>query len=125
MPGGRVMRRMGMVIGIRPEHIAEYRRLHAAVWPEVLARIAASHIRNYTIFLREPENLLFGYWEYHGVDFEADAAEIAADPATQDWWRLCGPCQDPLESRADNEWWAVMEEVFHTDLPGEETDGQA
>lgn len=125
MPGGRVMRRMGMVIGIRPEHIAEYRRLHAAVWPEVLARIAASHIRNYTIFLREPENLLFGYWEYHGVDFEADAAKIAADPATQDWWRLCGPCQDPLESRADNEWWAMMEEVFHTDLPGEETDGQA
>lgn len=125
MPGGRVMRRMGMVIGIRPEHVAEYKRLHAAVWPEVLARIAASHIRNYTIFLREPENLLFGYWEYHGVDFEADAAEIAADPATQDWWRLCGPCQDPLESRADNEWWAMMEEVFHTDLPGEETDGQA
>lgn len=125
MPGGRVMRRMGMVIGIRPEHVAEYKRLHAAVWPEVLARIAASHIRNYTIFLREPENLLFGYWEYHGVDFEADAAAIAADPATQDWWRLCGPCQDPLESRADNEWWAMMEEVFHTDLPGEETDGQA
>lgn len=125
MPGGRVMRRMGMVIGIRPEHVAEYKRLHAAVWPEVLARIAASHIRNYTIFLREPENLLFGYWEYHGSDFAADAAEIAADPATQDWWRLCGPCQDPLESRADNEWWAMMEEVFHTDLPGEETDGQA
>lgn len=125
MPGGRVMRRMGMVIGIRPEHVAEYKRLHAAVWPEVLARIAASHIRNYTIFLREPENLLFGYWEYHGTDFAADAAEIAADPATQDWWRLCGPCQDPLESRADNEWWAMMEEVFHTDLPGEETDGQA
>lgn len=125
MPGGRVMQRMGMVIGIRPEHVAEYKRLHAAVWPEVLARIAASHIRNYTIFLREPENLLFGYWEYHGSDFAADAAEIAADPATQDWWRLCGPCQDPLESRADNEWWAMMEEVFHTDLPGEETDGQA
>lgn len=81
--------------------------------------------RNYTIFLREPENLLFGYWEYHGIDFEADAAEIAADPVTQDWWRLCGPCQDPLESRADDEWWAMMEEVFHTDLPKEETDGQA
>jgi L-rhamnose mutarotase len=125
MPEGGVMRRMGMVIGIRPEHVAEYKRLHAAVWPEVLRRIAQSHIRNYTIFLREPENLLFGYWEYHGTDFAADAAEIAADPATQDWWRLCGPCQDPLESRADDEWWAMMEEVFHTDLPREETDGQA
>jgi hypothetical protein len=55
---------MGMVIGIKPEHIAEYKRTHAAVWPEVLARISDSNIRNYTIFLREPENLLFAYCEY-------------------------------------------------------------
>jgi len=53
------MKRMGMVIGIAPERIAEYKRLHAAVWPGVLDRIAASGIRNYTIYLREPENLLF------------------------------------------------------------------
>lgn len=90
------MRRMGMVIGIRPEHIAEYRRLHAAVWPEVLARIAASHIRNYTIFLREPENLLFGYWEYHGVDFEADAAAIAPTRRR----RTGGGCAGPARTRS-------------------------
>ena len=40
------MKRMGMVIGIKPEHIAEYKRTHAAVWPEVLARISDSNIRN-------------------------------------------------------------------------------
>ena len=62
------MKRMGMVIGVKPEHIAEYNRTHAAVWPEVLARITDANIRNYTIFLREPENLLFAYWEYHGED---------------------------------------------------------
>ena len=109
------MQRMGMVIGIRPEHIAEYERLHAAVWPEVLATIEKAHIRNYTIFLREPENLLFGYWEYHGSDFTADSAAIAADPKTQEWWALCGPMQSPLATRAEGEWWAIMEEVFHTD----------
>lgn len=119
------MRRMGMLIGLRPEHAADYRRLHATVWPEVLARIAASNIRNYTIFLREPENLLFGYWEYLGDDFAADSAAIAADPVTQDWWKLCGPCQAPLESRAEGEWWAMMEEVFHTDLPKEDGHGTA
>ena len=54
------MQRMGMVIGIAPDDIAEYKRLHADVWPEVLAQIADSNIRNFTIFLREPENLLFG-----------------------------------------------------------------
>ena len=37
-------------------------------------------MRNYTIFLREPENLLFGYFEYHGQDWAADSAKMAADP---------------------------------------------
>ena len=60
------MKRMGMVIGIKPERIAEYKTTHAAVWPEVLAKISDCNMRNYTIFLREPENLLFGYFEYHG-----------------------------------------------------------
>ena len=106
---------MGMMIGLRPEKVSEYKALHAAVWPEVLAWIAASNIRNYTIFLREPENVLFGIWEYHGTDFAADMAAIAADPVTQKWWALTDPCQVPLESRNSGEWWATMEEVFHHD----------
>ena len=69
------MKRMGMVIGVKPERIAEYKSLHAAVWPDVLAMISACNIRNYTIFLREPENLLFAVWDYHGSNFAADAAE--------------------------------------------------
>jgi L-rhamnose mutarotase len=109
------MQRMGMCIGIRPGQIAEYKRLHAAVWPEVKDRIAASNIRNYTIFLREPENLLFGTWEYVGTDFAADMAAMAADPKTQEWWAICMPIQVPLETRAEGEWWAMMEEVFHQD----------
>ncbi|WP_157018124.1 L-rhamnose mutarotase [Mesorhizobium xinjiangense] len=109
------MQRMGMVIGLDPEKVAEYKRLHAAAWPEVLAMISACNIRNYSIFLKEPENLLFGYWEYHGTDFEADAAKMAADPKTQEWWAVCMPCQVPFETRQDGEWWAMMEEVFHHD----------
>jgi L-rhamnose mutarotase len=109
------MQRMGMVIGVRPEKIAEYRALHAEVWPEVLAQIRDSNIRNYSIFLREPENLLFGVWEYHGADFEADMARMAAHEPTQRWWAVCNPCQKPLESRAEGEWWAMMPKVFHMD----------
>ncbi|HXT06840.1 MAG TPA: L-rhamnose mutarotase [Roseiarcus sp.] len=109
------MQRMGMVIGIRPEHIEEYKRLHAAVWPEVLSMIGACNIRNYTIFLREPENLLFGYWEYHGTDFVADAAKMAADPRTQDWWAINMPLQAPLATRKRDEWWAMAEPIFHCD----------
>jgi L-rhamnose mutarotase len=109
------MQRMGMMIGVNAEKVAEYKRLHAAVWPEVLAMISACSIRNYSIFLREPENILFGYWEYHGTDFAADMAKMAADPKTQEWWDVCIPCQVPLETRKEGEWWAMMEEVFHTD----------
>ncbi len=107
------MKRMGMVIGLKPDRAAEYKRLHAAVWPEVLATISACNIKNYTIFLREPENLLFAVWDYHGADFAADSARMAADPVTQKWWEICDPCQQPLNSRARGEWWAPMEEVFH------------
>lgn len=109
------MQRMGMVIGVKSETIAEYKRLHAAVWPEILALISDCNIQNYTIFLREPENLLFGTWEYHGTDFAADMAKMAGNPKNKEWWAVCMPCQQPLESRADGEWWAMMEEVFHHD----------
>ena len=109
------MQRMGMVIGIDPASIVEYKALHAAVWPQVLATLTAANIRNYTIFLREPENLLFSYWEYYGKNFEADMAHIAEDRTTQKWWSVCSPCQLPLASRADGEHWATMEAVFHMD----------
>ena len=109
------MERMGMVIGLKSEHIDEYRRLHAETWPEILAKISECNITNYSIFLKEPENLLFGYWEYVGTDFAADAAKMAADPKTQEWWKICMPMQDPLETRKEGEWWAMMDEVFHHD----------
>lgn len=109
------MRRYASVIGLSEAGKAEYQKLHADVWPAVLERIRASHIRNYSIFLREPENLLFSYFEYHGDDFEKDMAAMAADPETQRWWAVCMPLQEPLDTRKDGEWWAEMKEVFHAD----------
>ncbi len=107
-----------MVIGLQADKIGEYRKLHAAVWPDVLRMIAQCHIRNYSIYLRaldDGRHYLFSYFEYGGDDFAADMARMAADPATQQWWALCQPCQQPLAARADGEWWAAMEEVFHCD----------
>lgn len=112
------MRRYGMVIGLRPEKIAEYKKLHSAVWPDVLKMIQECHIRNYSIYLRQLDDgnhYLFSYFEYTGDNFEADMAKMAADPTTQKWWAVCMPCQKPLANRAAAEWWATMEEVFHID----------
>ena len=112
------MKRYGSVIGVREEKIAYYRQLHAAVWPDVLAMIGQCKIRNYSIYLRklpDGKHYLFSYFEYTGDDFQADCAKMAADPVTQKWWDECMPCQQPLPDRADGEWWAGMEEVFHQD----------
>ena len=107
------MKRYGSVIRVVPEKLEEYRRLHADVWPGVLQMIQKCNIRNYSIYYKD--GYLFSYYEYTGNDYEADMAKMAADPETQRWWRVCEPCQQPLETRAPGEWWASMEEVFHTD----------
>ena len=109
------MQRMGLVLGLKPEQVAEYVRLHATVWPDVLTMISACNIKNYSIYLKRPENLLFSTFEYHGTDYTADMAKMAADPKTQEWWAVCMPCQEPLATRGQGEWWAAMDEVFHHD----------
>jgi L-rhamnose mutarotase len=105
--------RYGMTLRVRPEHFEEYRRQHAAVWPEVLAMISACHIRDYTIYHRD--GVLFSHFAYWGADFAADMERMAADPATRRWWDLMEPMQEPYPDRAPGEWWSRMEEVFHHD----------
>jgi L-rhamnose mutarotase len=110
------MKRYAAVVGVPDENVAEYKRLHAAAWPGVLAMIDACHIRNYSIYLRrlpDGKQYLFSYFEYHGTDFAADMAKMAADPETLRWWDVCKPLLAPLRDRAAGEFWAGMEEVFH------------
>lgn len=112
------VRRYGQVLEIKPEKIEEYKRLHADVWPGVLKQIEECNIRNYSIYLGEVQKgrwYLFAYFEYTGDDFEADMAKMAADPTTQKWWDVCEPCQQPIPTRKEGEWWHTMEEVFHMD----------
>jgi L-rhamnose mutarotase len=79
------MKRYGMVIGLRHDRTEEYKRLHAAVWPQVLRMISDCNIRNYSIFLRQlPDGnqYLFSYFKYVGQDFASDMAKMAADPTS-------------------------------------------
>jgi hypothetical protein len=63
----------------------------------------------------DKDELLFGYFEYHGSDLAGDFARMNADPIVKEWYRLTEPCQVPLPTRKEGEWWAQMEEVFHLD----------
>jgi L-rhamnose mutarotase len=110
------MRRIGQVIGLRPDGLAEYRALHTDIeinWPDVLAANRAAHIRNYTIF--RLGDLLFASFEYHGDDYEADMAQLAANPKVQAYWSHVIPLQVPLPQRQPGEHWALMEEVYHAE----------
>lgn len=107
------MQRYGMLIKVKPEKLDEYKELHANPWPRVLKTIHDCNIRNYSIYLKD--GYLFGYYEYIGENYAADMAKMAADPVTQEWWKHTDPCQEPLSTRKEGEWWAIMEEVFHCD----------
>ncbi len=107
------MQHFGQIIKLRPECIADYERLHAQVWPEVLATIHACNIRNYSIF--RYETWLFAYFEYVGDDFAADMRKMAADPKTQEWWSYTDAMQEPLPNRAPGEWWMTIPSVFHAE----------
>lgn len=107
------MKRYGMVIKVKPEKLEEYKRLHANPWEGVLKTIKECNIQNYSIFYHD--GYLFSYFEYTGNNYEEDMKKMAADPITQEWWSVCKPCQEPLPSRKEGEWWTEMEEVFHLD----------
>ena len=105
------MNRYGMVIGVRVEKLEEYKRLHAAVWPEIIRLLEEAQVKNYSIF--QKDELLFGYFEYQGNDLAADFAHMNAHPIVKEWYAVCTPCQVPLATRKPGEWWAEMDEVFH------------
>ena len=107
------MRQFAMTIKIRPGCASEYKRYHAAVWPEVLEMIRQCYIRNYSIFLKD--DTLFGYFEYHGKDLDADFQRMFAHKETQKWRAIMETMLDPLPTRKKGEWWAEMEEVFHVE----------
>jgi L-rhamnose mutarotase len=53
--------------------------------------------------------------EYVGDNYDEDMAKIAADPRTQEWWKVTAPMQTPLAEKLEGEWWKVIPEVFHLD----------
>lgn len=115
--GARPVReRHAWITGLKPEMAARYRELHAKPWPSVNRRLKASHVENYSIWLRKIDGklFLFAYMEYTGRDFDGDMQKMAADPEFQRWWKETDPCQLPLpDAAAKGKIWADMTEVYY------------
>ncbi|GAA3908167.1 L-rhamnose mutarotase [Microbacterium invictum] len=76
------MTRVAFQLQVKPELLDEYVARHTPVWPEMLAEIAASGRRNYSLFLGEGGRL-FGYYETD--DDEAAQAYLAASTVAARW----------------------------------------
>ena len=104
-------RRM-FIVGVAPDRREEYLELHRAVWPGVEQALRDAHITNYSIFA--VGDILVGYWEYTGDDYEADMARLDADPLSKDWLTHTDPCQVRIvEERVPGALWQPLDEIWH------------
>ena len=106
------VKRVGMVVGLRPEKMEQYKQLHADSNAGVRDLLNKYNMHNFSIFLHQIDGKWyeFGYYEYTGDDYEADMAAMDAEPRIKDWLSVCDPMQIPLPGEKS---WAMMEQVYY------------
>lgn len=108
------MKRFGMFVKLKKDKIKEYKKLHSAVWPEVLDKLKQCNFRNYSIYNKDRN--LFAYFEYTGSDYNADIEKLLSDPICAKWEKMCDECFEPGKTVGKSkELWVEMEEIFHLD----------
>ncbi len=104
------MQRVCFLLKVKQELLAEYKKAHEAVWPEMLQALHETGWHNYSLFLRE-DGLLIGYLET--PDFAAALAGMAQQQINERWQRSMAPYFEELAGRRPDEGMFVLEEVFH------------
>ena len=96
-----------------PGIVETYSRHHRDVWPEVQASLRRAGVEQMDIYLLG-RRLVMVVEMRDGVDYRsAFETHVASTPKVAEWERLMASLQErTAEARAD-EWWAVMEPVFH------------
>lgn len=94
-----------------PALIAEYRRYHEKIWPEITASIRDSGIEDMQIYLRGTR--MFMIMDVNEeFSFEAKARADSANPKVQQWEALMWKFQQALSDAAPGEKWLPMELIF-------------
>ncbi len=75
--------RAGFVMQLRADRIDDYLTAHQTVWPDMLAALSEAGWRNYSLFIRKEDGLLFGYVETD--DFDAACARMDEVDANTAW----------------------------------------
>jgi L-rhamnose mutarotase len=94
-----------------PALIAEYRRYHQHVWPEVTNSIRDSGIEDMEIYLLGTR--LFMIMEVsENFSFSEKAEADCGNPKVQEWEQLMWKFQQPLPQAKAGEKWVLMEQIF-------------
>jgi L-rhamnose mutarotase len=98
---------------VKRDRIAEYRKRHAAVWPDMLRALHNTGWANYSLFLR-PDGLLIGYVE--SPDLTAAQAAMDDTEVNARWQAEMAEFFVDLEAvpnHRPDQGFLLLEEVFH------------
>jgi L-rhamnose mutarotase len=104
------MTRNAFKMKLKPGNVAEYKKRHDEIWPELSREIRAAGISDYSIFLDEETLTLFAVQK---LGDKNSAAELPNSPIVRKWWDSMTPLMD---TNSDNSPVAKpLKEVFHLD----------
>ncbi|MDR0833883.1 MAG: L-rhamnose mutarotase [Candidatus Symbiothrix sp.] len=102
------MERIAFKMKLKPGFKAEYIKRHNEIWPEIAKLIKDSGISDYSIFLDEETNSLFGIQKVSG---EVSSQGLGSATIQQKWWDYMS---DIMEVNPDNSPVSIpLEEVFY------------
>ncbi|MER5700922.1 L-rhamnose mutarotase [Micromonospora sp. NPDC002296] len=104
------MPRVCFTLQVDPARLHEYRARHARVWPEMLAALAESGWRDYSLFLRE-DGLLVGFLVTD--DFAAAQAAMQACDVNARWQAEMAPFFLDLHQGTADRAMRPLDEVFN------------
>jgi L-rhamnose mutarotase len=99
--------RVCLISRVRPDRLEEYKRRHAAVWPEMLEALRDSGWRDYSLYL-SPDGLLVGHLQTE--DYDAARAAMAATEVNARWQAEME--QFFVSDGSPDRGFTVLEEVF-------------
>ena len=104
------MTRNAFKMKLKPGNVAEYKKRHDEIWPELSREIRAAGISDYSIFLDEETLTLFAVQK---LTDKNSAASLPNSPIVSKWWNSMAPL---MEVHPDNSPVATpLREVFHLD----------
>ena len=104
------MKRVGFKMKLNPGQLAEYKRRHDEIWPELKDVISKGGARDYTIFHDPETDILFGI--VHVPD-GMELADPRDEPVVWRWWEYMA---DLMETNPDfSPVQKPLTEVFHMD----------